>query len=124
MKSIKTLIMACCLISTTVFAMGDISVSPIVTDGKYIDVKIGVDCTGCWWSEVAYIKGTLTLRGRDTKTIPINTSMNVRSGEYNMGVVNLAMVNEPYRYTNAVINISVSGANTKTVRVNEILSLR
>lgn len=121
---VKTTILSCMMLSSVALAMGDIHAYAIVTDGKYIDVKVNVDCTGCWWSETAYIKGDIILRGKKTEVIPINTSTTIHSGQYNSNIVNLATLDNSYNYSNAVINIAISGANTKTVRLNDILRLR
>lgn len=120
----KLVLLPLLLIPVTALAMGQLYVYPQVSGGQYIDAEIQVDCTGCWWDETAYIKGTVTLRGADTKTIRVNQTMKVYSGEYNTGTVNLAVVDDPYLYNNAVLNITVSGANTDTVRVNKAISLR
>lgn len=112
------------LCSTYCFAMGAIGIYPQVNDGQYIDAEISVDCKGCWWDETAQITGTVVLRGASTKEVPINKSVKIYSGEYNSKVVNLATLDYPYQYSNAILRLAVSGPNTDTVRLDKVVSFR
>lgn len=112
------------LVSNSTYAMGDLHVYPQFEKNRYLSLDIDVDCSGCWWNETAYIKGTVTLVGDYNQTININKTMPVYKGTFNKSNVELLTLSNPYSYRRVLVTLRVSGANTSDVIISENFPIR